>query len=106
MRIFIASSLLGVLALHGFEASVTAPARYPDLYAVMFAAYSCAHFVVAYCASVYLQWTSALAAAGRDEHTPMDFHVSTYTLRIWDNTWMKGDPRSRSFDADTREKTR
>ena len=66
------ASLCGMLLLHFLEASLPPPARYPDLHAVAFAAYSCAHFCLAYVVAVGTQWHVASRAAGRDEHTPMD----------------------------------
>ena len=77
-----ALSLMGMVALHALEALVTPPPRYPDLHAVLFSAYSCAHFVLAYMACVGLQWKAAVANGGRDEHTPMDGEVSTFDLTV------------------------
>lgn len=77
------ASLTGALLLHALESLVTPPVRYPDLHSVLFAAYSCAHFVVAYCAAVALQWGAARAADGRDKHTPMDSKSTTFEVEIY-----------------------
>ena len=69
VRLLPAASAAGMLALHAAEALVAPPARYPDLHAVLFAAYSCAHLVAAYAAAVYCQWRISATEA---PHTPFD----------------------------------
>ena len=55
--------------LHLLEAIVAPPPRYPDLYAVAFAAYSCVHFAAAYMGLILWQWQASMQ---EPEHTPMD----------------------------------
>ena len=62
-------SALGMLTLHALEATVTPPARYPDLHTVAFAAYSCIHFALAYAATLFAM---ARAASTEQPHTPLD----------------------------------
>jgi alpha-1,3-glucosyltransferase len=50
-------SFVGMLALHTCEAALAPPWRYPDLYPVLFAAFSCAHFCVFFVVGNYIQWT-------------------------------------------------
>jgi len=69
IRIAMGTSLLGMLTLHLLEATVLPPSRYPDLHTVVFAAYSCLHFVVAYVATVIYQ---ARIASTENAHTPQD----------------------------------
>jgi hypothetical protein len=66
-----AASLFGMLLLHLLEATVSPPARLPDLHAVAFASYSCVHFVLAYAAAVSAQWAAACCTGELEEHTPM-----------------------------------
>ena len=66
------ASVAGMVILHILDATWTPPGRYPDLLAVVFAAYSCMHFCMAYAALLAAQWWAAACAKGRDEHTPMD----------------------------------
>ena len=59
-------------------ALVPPPPRYPDLHAVAFAAYSCAHFGLAYLAAVGAMLHGAShAASARHAHTPMDGPTSS-----------------------------
>ena len=59
----------GMALLHLLEAIVAPPPRYPDLYAVAFAAYSCVHFAAAYLGLILWQWQASMQ---EPEHTPMD----------------------------------
>ena len=68
-RLLPALSMTGMLILHAAEALVAAPSRYPDLYSVAFAAYSCSHFVCFYLAAVYMQWR---IGPTEPPHTPLD----------------------------------
>ena len=65
-------SLIGMLALHVVEATIAPPTRYPDLHSVAFAAYSCAHFCLAYLACVGAMVAGVMRGDGRHTHTPMD----------------------------------
>ena len=58
-----------MLLLHAAEALLPPPARYPDLYAVAFAAFSCAHLVLSYLACLYAQWR---LSSTEPAHTPFD----------------------------------
>ena len=69
LRFGLAASLCGMLALHSLAATISPPARYPDLHAVAFAAYSCAHFVLAYLALLVWQWRCRMV---EPPHTPFD----------------------------------
>lgn len=71
-RVLMALSVVGMLVLHAAEALIVPPSRYPDIHAVAFGAFSCAHFCLAYVAAVGTQWLAARSAASQDEHTPMD----------------------------------
>jgi len=61
-------SLAGMAALHLAEAAIAPPARYPDLFAVGFAAFACAHFVAAYLLVVWRMWNGGRREV---EHTPL-----------------------------------
>lgn len=61
-------SLAGMAGLHLAEATLAPPRRYPDIHAVAFSAYSCAHFVGAY---ALLVWWLSWGADGEVEHTPL-----------------------------------
>ena len=58
-----------MLLLHLAEARLAPPARYPDLHAVAFAAFACAHLVLCYVACLYAQWRLARTEPA---HTPFD----------------------------------
>ena len=62
-------SLVSMVLLHVTQATVPPPARYPDLFSVAFAAFSCLHFVVAYAFCVCVQWR---LAGVEEDHTPFD----------------------------------
>jgi alpha-1,3-glucosyltransferase len=64
-----ALSLAGMVGLHLAEATLAPPRRYPDIHAVAFSAYACAHFVGAYLLLVWWMWRGA---DGEVEHTPLD----------------------------------
>ncbi len=63
-----AASVAGMVVLHAVEALFAPPARYPDLYAVVFSAYSSVHFGFGLCVLTYLQCRLVATEA---VHTPL-----------------------------------
>ncbi len=69
LRTPLAASLLSMATLHVAEVFVPPPSRYPDIHAVAFCAFACAHFVGAYAGCVGM-----LVAIAETEpaHAPLD----------------------------------
>ena len=63
------SALVGILALHTWEATLLPPKRYPDLYPVAFSTFSFVFFAAAYVGLLAWQWR---VAATEPAHTPLD----------------------------------
>ena len=63
------SALVGILALHTWEAPLLPPKRYPDLYPVAFSTFSFVFFAAAYVGLLAWQWR---VAAAEPAHTPLD----------------------------------
>mmetsp|Transcript_16108 Transcript_16108/g.36767 ORF Transcript_16108/g.36767 Transcript_16108/m.36767 type:complete len:334 (+) Transcript_16108:1-1002(+) len=81
-RCGLVTSLAAMLALHLAEATLPPPERYPDLHAVAFAAWACAHFVCAYFGILYCQWRVSLV---EQSHTPFDASdKGAHSLFWWD----------------------
>ena len=69
LRIPLAASLLGMTTLHVAEMFVPPPSRYPDIHAVAFCGFACAHFVCAYVGCV---WMLVTIAETEPAHAPLD----------------------------------
>ena len=69
LRIPLAASLLGMTTLHVAEVLVPPPSRYPDIHAVAFCGFACAHFVGAYVGCV---WMLVTIAETEPAHAPLD----------------------------------
>jgi alpha-1,3-glucosyltransferase len=57
-RVVVAASAVGMVALHALHLTVAPPARYPDIYPLLFAVFSFGHFMLAYVYCVAWQWSS------------------------------------------------
>ena len=56
LRYLYLMSLAGIVLLHGLEATLSPPTRYPYLYPTLNAAYAAAHFGAFFCYFHYLQY--------------------------------------------------
>ncbi|KAG1708292.1 hypothetical protein DVH05_024972 [Phytophthora capsici] len=57
-RAYVMLSLLGIVVIHAAQVWITPPKRYPHIHDYVFAAYSCAHFLVVLAYLTYWQWTT------------------------------------------------
>lgn len=55
---FVQVSIVGVLLIHVAQAIIKPPSRYPHIHDYVFAAYSCAHFLLVLGYLTYWQWTA------------------------------------------------
>lgn len=58
MKLYVAMSIFGMLAIHLMEWTIPSPERYPHIFLYVFAIYSFGHFALTLIYCTYWQWTS------------------------------------------------